>query len=91
VINNFADTPTLINKKRTNAVVIIVVAFILDLWIVVVVAVLVLATGRQGGLFKFCILVSILEDIADAANLFNWLSHPEFWIICLPKVKEGRP
>jgi hypothetical protein len=87
----------MIDVQRNNAV-IIIVTVILILWIVVVVvvvvAVLFLAIGGCGKLFTFCILVYILKDILNdtrTANVFNWLSYPQLWIISLPIVKEDRP
>jgi hypothetical protein len=58
------------------------------LWIVVVVAVLV-AIGRHGELFTFYIFVSVFKDIAHTADVFDWLSYPQLWIIFLPVIEEG--
>jgi hypothetical protein len=73
-----------------NIMVVVVAVLILNLWIVVVVAVpLVNSMGRHGRLFELCIFVSVLEDVAQAANIFNRLSYPEFWMIAFPIVKEA--
>jgi hypothetical protein len=91
IIKSFANILSSIDEQRNYAVVIIIIivvtAVMLISWIVVVVAVLCLAVGR----FTFSILVSILKDIADAVNIFNWLSCPQLGIICLPIVKGGWP
>jgi hypothetical protein len=80
----------MIGKGRNGVLAIITAAVILGLWIVAD-AVLDFAIRRRGELFPFSKLVRILKDIAQAANIFNWLSYPQLWIIGLPIVKEGWP